>query len=155
MRGRKPLPTHLKIVQGNRGRRPLNGAEPTPTRARPRAPKHLSNRARRAWHVLAERLDRMGVLSEVDGIALEALCEAYADYLEARQVIAAHGAYYTTTNSTGGTMQRAPPAVAVAKNADARVRAWLCEFGLTPSSRSRVAATSGATIEDPAGSYFQ
>jgi hypothetical protein len=28
MRGRKPKPTHLKLLEGNPGRRPLNTGEP-------------------------------------------------------------------------------------------------------------------------------
>lgn len=31
MRGRKPKPTHLKLLEGNPGHRPINGAEPKPS----------------------------------------------------------------------------------------------------------------------------
>ena len=30
MRGKKPKPTHLKLITGNPGKRPLNEAEPKP-----------------------------------------------------------------------------------------------------------------------------
>ena len=29
-RGRRPKPTHLKLIEGNPGKRPIDGAEPQP-----------------------------------------------------------------------------------------------------------------------------
>ena len=47
--GRKPLPTVLKVLRGNLGRRPLNEYEPKPEVRLPRPPSHLSAQARREW----------------------------------------------------------------------------------------------------------
>lgn len=38
MKGRKPIPTRLKVLAGNRGRRPLNPDEPIPELAFPDRP---------------------------------------------------------------------------------------------------------------------
>jgi hypothetical protein len=38
MRGRKPKPSHLKLLDGNPGRRRLNPDEPEPLSGRQRAP---------------------------------------------------------------------------------------------------------------------
>lgn len=38
MRGRKPKPTHLKLLEGNPGHRPINGAEPKPNPGLPTCP---------------------------------------------------------------------------------------------------------------------
>lgn len=139
MKGRKPKPTHLKLVTGNPGRRPLNGQEPQPEKKRPRAPKHLTDNARKAWRHVVGLLDRMGVLTEADGVAVEALCEAYADVLSARAELKAFGSnYYQTTGKDGGVMHRAHPAVAVLQDADRRLKGWLAEFGLTASARTRI-----------------
>ena len=43
------MPTHLKLLKGNPGRRPLNEAEPKPPRSRPDAPAHMSDKARETW----------------------------------------------------------------------------------------------------------
>jgi P27 family predicted phage terminase small subunit len=154
MKGRKPKPTHLKLVTGNAGKRALNKAEPTPPRQRPSAPAHMSDRARETWGYVSALLDRMGVLTEADAIGLEMLCEAYADYLEARAELKTLGSnYYETVNQTGGVMHRAHPAVAVMQDADRRIKAWLAEFGATPSARSRV-KTDGEQEADPAAAYF-
>ena len=103
MRGRKPSPTQLKLVRGNPGKRPIRAAgEPKPGHTLPEAPVHLSARAKAAWGQIAPILSRMGVLTEADAVALELLCEAYADYSEARDELRAFGSnYYETTTRQG------------------------------------------------------
>jgi P27 family predicted phage terminase small subunit len=97
----------------------------------------------------------MGVLTEADEIALQMLCEAYADYLEAREALRAFGSnYYTTTTQTGGTMHRLHPAVSVMQETDRRFRNRLVEFGKTPSARSRVQIDEPSPADDPASRYF-
>src|ERR1035437_10901768 len=102
MKGRKPKPTHLKLVTGNAGRRPLNMDEPKPPRGRPSAPAHISDKARETWGYVSGLLDDMGVLTRADALALEGLCEVYADHLEARKTLKMLGSnYYTTTSESG------------------------------------------------------
>src|SRR4051794_7754205 len=104
---------------------------------RPRPPAHVSDGARKIWPRLAEMLDSSGVLTKADAIAFEVLCEA--DLLDARAAIKAFGSqYFEATTEAGGRIIRPHPAVAAIRDADRRIRAWLVEFGLTPSARSRV-----------------
>ena len=42
MRGRKPIPTELKRLNGNPGKRPLSDKEPQPEPKLPRAPSFLN-----------------------------------------------------------------------------------------------------------------
>jgi P27 family predicted phage terminase small subunit len=155
VKGRRPKPTHLKLVTGNPGKRPLNKREPKLARSRPSAPAHMSDRAREAWGYVSGLLDRMGLLTEVDGVALEMLCEAYADFLAARAEIKAFGSeYYTTATAGGDKMHRVHPAVAQKNDADRRIRAWLAEFGMTPSARARVNADGDGEDQDAAAAYF-
>lgn len=52
IRGRKPKPTALKVLEGNPGHRPLNKKEPLPKGRLPRCPDWLEDDARRngnAW----------------------------------------------------------------------------------------------------------
>jgi P27 family predicted phage terminase small subunit len=154
MKGRKPTPTHLKLVKGNPGRRPLNESEPTPRRERPGAPAHISDKAREAWGYVSGLLDRIGVLTEVDAIALEMLCEAYADYIAACAALKAFGSnYYQTVSNEGSVMHRAHPAVAVKQDADRRIKSWVAEFGMTPSARTRV-KVDGEQEADSADRFF-
>ena len=46
-RGRKPKPTHLKVLAGNPGKRPLPKNEPKPKPIAPRCPQWLDPIARK------------------------------------------------------------------------------------------------------------
>ena len=50
MAGRKPLPTHLKLVKGTARPHRINKAEPRPAVAVPEPPAHLDERARAQVH---------------------------------------------------------------------------------------------------------
>ena len=67
-RGRKPLPTALKELEGDRGkgRRPLNKDEPTPPQDNVKCPAWLMPEAKKEWKRLAPSLIAMGVLTEHD-----------------------------------------------------------------------------------------
>ena len=68
MRGRPRKPTVLKLIEGDRGRgrRPLNNAEPEPASGCLK-PKFLKGRAAKVWDDYASELERIGVLTAVDG----------------------------------------------------------------------------------------
>lgn len=153
-KGRKPKPSRIKAIEGNPGKRPINAKEPKPKGELPPAPAHLRAGARKAWARLASRLETSGIATAIDAIALEVLCEAYADLLEARRKLKRFGSnYYETVNQAGGKMHRAHPALAAVRDADRRLRGWLAEFGMTPSARSRVDA-AGQEGADPADEFL-
>jgi P27 family predicted phage terminase small subunit len=114
----------------------------------------VSDKAHQAWGHVVAVLDDMGVLTRADVMALELLCEAYADYLGARDALKAFGSNYYETEGRNGTMRRAHPAVATMQDADRRIKAWLTEFGLTPSARTRVEAVLEKDADD-AERYFE
>jgi P27 family predicted phage terminase small subunit len=155
MAGRRPKPSHLKLVQGNPGKRAINRAEPTPRRELPSPPAHLSPDARVAWGRFAQMLDRIGVLTEADAVALEQMSETYAEVVALRADIDARGRFQTVATKSGGQMERMRPAYVALMDADRRLKAWLVEFGKTPAARSRVKA-SDADQDDanPAAAYF-
>jgi len=150
--GRKPKPTHLKVVQGNPGKRALPANEPKPKRDRPRKPANLDGTASKIWDVLAGETDNMGVLTTADGPALRMLCEAWSDFFEAKRIISAYGSMTYETVGAAGKMVKLHPAQKVKENADSRIRQWFTEFGLTPSARSKVERAfdedEGDTIDD-------
>lgn len=151
MRGRKPKPSHLKLVTGNPGKRKLNKKEPKPRREIPSPPDHLSDRARVAWGSLSAKLDRLGILTELDDLALERVCELVAEIVEHKADIRQHGRYVKVGLAKG----KLRPVVRLLADADKRLRAWMTEFGLTPSSRSRINAHDNENPNaDPAEAYF-
>ena len=131
-RGPKPLPTHLKVLQGTQRPDRVNHQEPRPKVALPPCPAHLSGEVKRQWRRLAKELAPMGLLSHIDREALALLCQAWARWVEAEQAL---GQY--------GLMVRSP------NKAMEQVRHLLAEFGMPPSSRTRAAATSLPAEPDP------
>ncbi len=77
MRGRRPIPTSMKLVTGNPGHRPLNAREPKPANSLPTCPAHLSPTAKAEWKRLAGEMHRLGIVSQLDRVALAAYCQAY------------------------------------------------------------------------------
>ena len=87
MAGRKPKPTALKVLEGDRGkgRRPLNEHEPVPPRGGVKCPSWLLPEAKKEWKRLASSLEAMGVLTMADLTAFAGYCQAYARWKEAEE----------------------------------------------------------------------
>ena len=147
---RPRTPTALKLVKGTAQPCRINKHEPKPLRAIPSPPAHLSDRAKTAWGAVGVLLDRMGVITEADGMVLEGLCEAYAELVDARAALRERGGTsYESTTEKGGTMYRSYPEVAQIADADRRFGFWLSKVGLTPADRSKVSAIAEKDNKDP------
>jgi P27 family predicted phage terminase small subunit len=171
MPGPPPKPTHLKLVTGNPGRRPLNKREPKPAAGVPSVPAHLSAPAKAEWRRISRALAKMGILTGIDRAALGAYCQAYADWTEAEKELAANGRVINTpgktktktakdgsvTEETTGGYPVQSPWLPIRNRALELMHKFLTEFGLTPASRSRITAGNGEDkggAKDPATSYF-
>jgi len=138
MKGRKPKPRALRLLNGNAAKRPLNDAEPQPEPGIPMAPEHLSLGAKAAWDSISVQLDEIGVLTKVDHLALEELCENRAEILDLRKVIKDEGRFQTVITKNGDQRKIHHPAWTQLADAEKRYFSKLENFGLTPSGRSRV-----------------
>lgn len=145
MAGRKPKPTALKALQGNPGKRPLNEREPKLKPKRPSAPRFLEGEAKKEWNRMVKLLLPLKLLSEVDRAALAAYCQAWSRWIDAEQHIQRDGMVISTDK--GNLIQS--PYVGIANSAMKQMRAFLVEFGMTPSSRSRVSVPT----DDDADTY--
>lgn len=93
------------------------------------------------------QLERMGVVTVVDRAALAAYCQAWARWIDAEAQVAKLGTIVKTAN--GNLIQN--PYLAVANRAMEQMTRLAAEFGMTPSSRSRVqiaAADDGPSLAD-------
>lgn len=136
MAGRKPLPSKLKVLKGTDQPCRMNPHEPSLTAVVPDAPAFLGTIALEEWNRKAPLLARMGVLTEGDDAALAAYCQAYERFVEAESKIRQSGLLIKT--SSGNVIQS--PLVGVANRAMELMHRFMTEFGLTPSSRTRIAA---------------
>jgi P27 family predicted phage terminase small subunit len=143
MRGRPAKPTKLKILAGNPGKRRLPDKEPQPRAVAPTMPAWLSAEAKQEWRRIVPELQALGLLTIVDRVALASYCQAWAELVIATQLVTKEGRLITINlfNRAGefaGTKQVLHPAVKMQRDAFARVKAFIGEFGLTPASRTKV-----------------
>ena len=150
MAGRRPKPTQLKVVGGNPGHRPINKNEPKPKAATNRAPNGLSKDALKHWHTVAKQLSAAKILTELDKPALILYCEAWARWREATNQVGERG--MLVKSPSGYPMQN--PYLAIANKAFEQMQKMLVEFGMTPSSRSRI-QVSAEEDEDPFAAFMK
>jgi len=154
VKGRKPKPVELRVIHGTAANERVIAAQPRPRRVLPRCPSHLTGEAEKCWHRLARELYDAGLLASIDRDALTAYCAAYARWRKAEEMLAKTGEVIltntrsetsedgTVTNSGGNLVQN--PWLAVSNRALDQMTKLAAEFGMTPSSRSRVKAEISA-----------
>jgi P27 family predicted phage terminase small subunit len=148
--GRKPKPTALKLIQGTYRSDRANPLEPRPRPGIPPCPKFLQGEAREAYRKTAKKLARIGLVTELDDMALSMLCQSWAEYLEATDQVRKTGMLVKSPNG----FPVFNPYLVIANQAVKRVRALLAEFGMSPSSRSRIAA-AGSGHESESGEWME
>jgi len=137
MRGRKPVPTAVKMITGNPGKRPLNKREPKPVTSQPSCPAHLSKKAKSEWKRIAGPMHRLGIISELDRAVLAAYCQNYGRWVEAEKRLQETPLLLKTP---AGFVQPSPW-LGIANKSQELMHKHGVELGLTPSSRSRVSTT--------------
>jgi len=132
--GRKAQPTQLKVVRGNPGKRPLNDSEPQLDITIPDAPDFLSDTAKEHWSDIVIHLHDARIMTALDADALSLYCEAYSRWVEANEKIKLHG--MVVKSPSGYPMQT--PYLSVSNKAFDQMKSIMVEFGMTPSSRSKI-----------------
>lgn len=145
MKGRKPKPTLVKAMQGNPGKRPMNYLEPKPPKGKPKPPDDLSPLAKAEWDRCVDRLASMGLATVADEAAIEAYCEIYATWKEAKAKVRSSG-LVVKSEKTGRPMRN--PYLEIERHSHNDMLRYLTEFGLTPSSRSRIKVADGGPKDD-------
>lgn len=159
MRGPRPTPTALRMIQGSvRGDR-ANAAEPLPpVTDLPRPPVWLHAYAVECWNDLAPDLYSMGVLTDVDARMFTALCMAWARWQIAEEDLAKMAENDPVTHALllktkeGNAVQN--PLVGVANVARRDFARMASEFGLSPAARVQITAKGKADADPAARKYF-
>jgi P27 family predicted phage terminase small subunit len=147
--GRKPLPSQFHIIRGNPGHRPINKMEPKPKPEIPTCPRQIQGEARKEWRRIVKELHAIGLVSRLDRTALAAYCDAYSRWIEGMTQVAKYGMVVKAPSG----YPIVSPYLSIINAALAQMKAFLVEFGMTPSSRSRIKA--GNVEEDNQGDRFQ
>lgn len=170
MKGRKPKPTRLKLLEGNPGHRPLPEDEPQPPANIPDCPDHLDKEARVEWRRMAKELEPLGLLTNLDKAVFAMYCEAFSTWAKATKMIQEKGMVFSTTGktttktlkdgtikteTTGGGYPIMNPYFSIANKAKEQMMKCLIELGWTPSSRSRVKVLKVKEPKDERERFFK
>lgn len=148
-RGRKPKPTEQKKLEGNPGKREINNKEPKPEVSVPECPPHLEGEARKEYLRITAELVKLKIISKVDRAALVAYCQAWGDYVRATREVKKEGEVLYSDKGNA----YLNPWKNIQTSAMDRMLRFSAEFGMTPSSRSRIKVET-PTEEDKMTGYL-
>lgn len=141
--GRKPTPVELKLVRGNPGKRKIPSAPKYQTLTG-HAPDELPPRGKALWRRVVKHLAPIGLAQATDREALLVLCDLWATYCEAMDLVRKHGTLVKTRSKNddraGLTIN---PAWRIARDAARQMESLWASFGLTPSDRARLTSGGG------------
>jgi P27 family predicted phage terminase small subunit len=151
MMGRPPLPTHIKLVQGNCPAASFESkrAEAAACRAGTAAAPHRTGESQ--VHSMAEMLVRRGVMTELDAGALARYATAWCRWVDAEAEIKKRGLVVKT--NADFVIQN--PFLAVANRCMNQMAQIESEFGLTPSARTRIRMEELTGEIDPFEEYLR
>lgn len=140
-RGPKPTPTAILNGRGSwRGKK--NKAEPVTDPTTPTCPDWLDAQAKEYWADVAPMLTNSDVLKRIDGAALARYCQLLARWRKCEEFIQKHGDTYPIKDKAGQVKGvREFPQVRRASDLSAQICRLEADFGMTPSSRSRLVTT--------------
>ena len=157
MKGRKPTPTHLRLLQGNPHKYPIRNDEPQPKmlEAPPMPLPFIEAYAREEWERLAPELTRMGLITLVDSAAFGAYCVSFARWRTAEEALAAMASKDPVfrgliARSKAGTAMENPLVYISRRSAQEMLR-FASEFGFSPAARCRI--HTGIPNQAPVSKY--
>jgi P27 family predicted phage terminase small subunit len=132
--GRPPVPTQLKIIRGNPGRRALNKNEPRPVGDLAEPPAHFDGDLKDAWEYAIQHAPK-GLLKKIDASVLETWCTAHALHRRALNEVRRSGMLVLAPHTK--LPVQSPWLPIVNKQALIMLRA-VDHLGFSPAARSRI-----------------
>ena len=135
MKGRRPKPTYLRVLDGNAGRRPENGDEPQPEGNLEECPPpdELSEGQKRVWRTAIKNAPP-GLLRKLDWAVFEQWVVHHSNFLDAAAKVTSTG--QLVKKGEGGWDWN--PYMSIMNKQSALALKCAAELGFTPSSRTRV-----------------
>lgn len=158
--GRRPKPTALRILEGNRSHSPINGNEPQPRPLSPEKPDWLCKLGSLEWdRITAEMCEIPGWLGQTDTAVLAGYCQSYGRWRQAEALLEEHGLTYEALvihdeDQRGGkpemlqTTIKPRPEVKIAKDERAAMLRFAIELGLSPTARVKIHINPGDRSDD-------
>lgn len=142
MPGRKPKPTHLKIVAGNPGRRALNKNEPRPAGNLETPPHWLAEAQQKGWRYIIEHSPR-GLLKRLDSALLVIWVIAEDTHRQAAESLA-ESSSLLAEGSMGQPI--ASPYIAIMNNQAQIMIKAAGDLGFTPVARTRITVNTDVGV---------
>ncbi len=138
------VPTHLRLLQGNPGKRPIPKGEPQPAipDKPPKPPSFLSAYAVEEWKRISVEVHALKLLTAIDVMPFAAYCEAYARWRTAEEALAVMASKdpvmcgLIVKGKHGTAIEN--PLVYTSRRAAQEMLRVASEFGFTPAARSRI-----------------
>ena len=153
-RGPPPTPTHLKVLRGNPGGKPLNDAEPQPKSDDGFPDAMIVGFALEKWMETVPVLQAMGVWTEADRQTWVRYCCFAAIFKRNYELVELHGDVVMIETKAGSSYPQVSPFATQMFNAAREMLKIETQYGMTPSSRSQVKLSSKAE-NDPFETYLQ
>jgi P27 family predicted phage terminase small subunit len=142
-RGPKPKPPELKLLRGVRSDR-QNTSAPLAIDGDPIPPDHLDDVGLAKFAEVVAMLRENGVLSTSDSEVIALYASTFSLWKMARESINSVGDLTSCTEHG----EKINPLVTITQNNAGLLARLQAEFGLTPSSRSRVSSTAPAAVDE-------
>lgn len=151
--GPRPTPTGILRLRGS-NEVSHRKDEPVPTKPLPECPDWINAEAKLVWAQVVPQLDAMGILGGIDANALSRYCQLWSRWKDAEQFIQKYGSTYSLNDEAGKPkcFQQFPE-VAIAHRLAAQLTKMEAEFGMTPSSRTRIQVEAKSKDKNDKG-YF-
>ena len=150
MRGPKPKAREVQLAEGRDQKNPhrFRNEVPKTLEREPAMPEHFDEQAQEAWQFLKELLTGAKMWSATYQVTIEMYCETYSNYRRALHLVKITGQALRTESKDGSPeIKRNPYSVELHRYKDELLK-LSAEFGLTPSSRSRISLESGSLDSD-------
>jgi P27 family predicted phage terminase small subunit len=134
----------LKIIAGTDQPCRINKDEPQPKSDNIRPPRGLNRRTKTVFNHLLEQLLECRVATEIDAIALGMLATAIVEMNDIQASLEKTGVMVRGRHG----YPVISPLFRAARQKQADVRSMLIEFGMTPSSRTRVSKAADSKAGD-------
>lgn len=151
LRGKPPKPRAIRELEGISKPYQMNPAEPRPRLCGVEPPVPLTPQQRLVWDALAPEMVRIGTLTLIDIPAFIRYIDLTLEYNEMQRQIAGRNYFFILRHEDG-----TPKYISVLPQVTIRDRAMVnllkleAQFGMTPSSRTRVIAIlNGGEEADP------
>lgn len=143
--GPKALPANVHRLRGNPSKKSAGELvdEVRPPIEIPDCPSHLLPAAKREWKRVTPLLEELGLVAKIDLAALAVYCQAYGRWRQAEEKI--RELNRESPLEMPGLIEKTPSGykqisvwLQISNRSVEQMYRFLCEFGMSPSARSRV-----------------